>query len=168
MKIQKNDKVTLNQPLTLAWRNEPLPAGTEMIVWRVKRDGTLFCSGDATQGSYVAVKAEQVTKIARNCSMPKIGDLFHASWGYDQTNETFFQVVNVGGKTIEVREIAGQSKYDGPMCGHTKPTPNHFVSEPKRHLVKFDGNDRPYFKWKSYAHAWPVSANQEYFFSEWH
>lgn len=37
----------------------------------------------------------------------KIGDIFHYSWGYEQTNANYFQVVALKGqKSIVVREIA--------------------------------------------------------------
>ena len=35
----------------------------------------------------------------------KIGDILHSSWGYDQTNCDFYQVVEVKGKFVTVREI---------------------------------------------------------------
>lgn len=37
----------------------------------------------------------------------KIGDIFHYSWGYEQTNANYFQVVALKGqKSVVVREIA--------------------------------------------------------------
>ena len=36
----------------------------------------------------------------------KVGDIFHASWGYDQTNNDFFQVVSLCGESsVRVREV---------------------------------------------------------------
>lgn len=36
----------------------------------------------------------------------KVGDIFHASWGYEQTNATFFKVTKViGTKTVELQEL---------------------------------------------------------------
>jgi hypothetical protein len=35
-----------------------------------------------------------------------VGDVFVSSWGYEQTNVTFYQVLSVHGKkTVTVREI---------------------------------------------------------------
>ncbi len=35
-----------------------------------------------------------------------VGDIFVSSWGYEQTNVTFYQVLSVHGKkTVTVREI---------------------------------------------------------------
>ena len=40
----------------------------------------------------------------------KVGDLFHASWGYDQTNNDFFQVIAlVGESSVRVRQV-------NPVC----------------------------------------------------
>ena len=44
----------------------------------------------------------------------KIGDLFRASWGYDQTNINYYEVVAKTAKTVTVREIAQETTYDGP------------------------------------------------------
>ena len=36
----------------------------------------------------------------------KVGDIFHASWGYEQTNNNFFQVIAlVGESSVRVREV---------------------------------------------------------------
>jgi hypothetical protein len=35
----------------------------------------------------------------------KIGEIFRRSWGYDQTNVDYFQVVALKAKTVVVREI---------------------------------------------------------------
>ena len=167
MKITKNSKVTLNTSLELPW-GLFLTAGTELIVWKVRRDGILHCSCAETHGSTVYLKADQVTPVFRNCPMPKIGDLFYSSWGYDQTNIDFYQVTAVRGKMIEAAQIAGKAKYDGPMSGHTLPSPNHFTGESKRYLVRFTADDSPYFKVASYASATPCRADSSHFFSEWH
>lgn len=169
MKIKKNDKVTLNKPLSLPYHKDPLPAGTELIVWKAHRDGNLACSCQTNRSSFtVYVQASDVTLVPRNVTMPKVGDLFYSSWGYDQTNIDFYQVTAVKGKMIEATPIAGQSTYDQPMAGHTKPRPNHFAGETRRYLVRFDSKNTPYFKVASYAHAWPTTADETHFFSEWH
>lgn len=169
MKIRKNDKVTLNQPLSVRWSKEPIQAGTELVVWKSRQDGTLACSivNSRIGGMTIDVPSNQVTKVTRNVVMPKVGDLFYSSWGYDQTNIDFYQVTKVLNKSIELTPIAGQAKYDQHMAGHTKPLPNQFTGEAKRHIVRFSTNDSPYVKLTSYSSAWPTSADQEHFFSEW-
>ena len=53
-------------------------------------------------------KAEK--KAKQNNSLYEIGDIFYSSWGYEQTNVDFYQVVGKVGETmLKVREIAKES-----------------------------------------------------------
>lgn len=46
-------------------------------------------------------KAEPVNKYG-----VKVGDIFHASWGFEQTNNNFFQVIALVGETsVRIREV---------------------------------------------------------------
>lgn len=62
-----------------------------------------------------AAKGEKVNKFG-----VKVGDLFRASWGYDQTNVDFFQVIALVGETsVRVREVNPPMVEDsavGPMA----------------------------------------------------
>lgn len=59
----------------------------------------------------------------------EIGDFFYSSWGYDQTNVDFFEVVSVSasGKTIKIQECrstilagsGGPSESVVPLAGST-------------------------------------------------
>ena len=167
-KIAKNDKVTLNQPFALPYGGKFLAAGTELIVWKAKRDGDLYCSCKENH-STVVLKPNQVTKVARaDTVMPKIGDLFYSSWGYEQTNIDFYQVTDVTKRMVGLTPIGESRKYNGPMDGEVTPVPNLFTGDTKMHLVRFDGEDRPYFRLNSYSSAWPAKADDSHFFSEWH
>jgi hypothetical protein len=51
-------------------------------------------------------EANQESKQEANRYGVKVGDMFYASWGYDQTNNNFFQVVALVGETsVRVREV---------------------------------------------------------------
>ena len=54
-------------------------------------------------------KAERKAKQAEERQQPhghKVGDIFYTSWGYDQTNVEFYQVVEIPGPhTVKLREI---------------------------------------------------------------
>ena len=57
--------------------------------------------GDKQPKSESKAKAEQANKYG-----VKVGDIFSASWGYEQTNNDFFQVVSlVGESSVRVREV---------------------------------------------------------------
>lgn len=58
-------------------------------------------SGKPTESKAQPKKSEKVNKYG-----VKVGDLFSASWGYEQTNVDFFQVVALVGETsVRVREV---------------------------------------------------------------
>ncbi|HCB5058448.1 TPA: hypothetical protein M0F96_004014 [Salmonella enterica subsp. enterica serovar Paratyphi C] len=41
-----------------------------------------------------------------------VGDIFVASWGYEQTNVSFYQVISLHGKTtVTVREICANTQH---------------------------------------------------------
>lgn len=66
---------------------------------------------NTTKASKPTEKAQKVNKFG-----VKVGDLFHASWGYDQTNNDFFQVVAlVGESSVRVREV-------NPVCEDSNAT----------------------------------------------
>ena len=64
-------------------------------------------------------KAKATPAAAVNKFGVKVGDFFSASWGYEQTNADFFQVVAlVGSSSIRVREVNPpiiEDKATGPM-----------------------------------------------------
>ena len=47
----------------------------------------------------------------------KVGDILHSSWGYDQTNATFFQVTALNGKTMVTVEQIGKRSVKDPAAG---------------------------------------------------
>lgn len=82
----------------------------------------------------------------------KVGDLFRRSWGYDQTNIDWYEVVAVSGKMLTVRAIEQARVDTGDMCGRTTPQPGKYLKgEPKKCLAQ-DGC----IKINHYAHAYYV------------
>lgn len=68
--------------------------------------------------------------------MPKVGDVFYTSWGYDQTNHNFVRVTEVGSSTVKVREIeAKESEEIGFMNNHAVYTHKYIGAE---RLFKID------------------------------
>jgi hypothetical protein len=56
------------------------------------------------------------------------GDVVYSSWGYDQTNVDFYQVVRVvSAKSVELRQIAQETTEDGFMCGNTTALKDQFL-----------------------------------------
>jgi hypothetical protein len=60
----------------------------------------------------------------------KVGDIFVASWGYEQTNIDYYQVVAVRGRVVETLAIGKQADAQGFMQGHCVPAPDAFLTVP--------------------------------------
>ena len=91
----------------------------------------------------------------------KPGDILYTSWGYDQTNIEFFQVVAVpSDKSITVREIASAMPRgeDGFMCGHVVAVPDNFIGEAVTKRVSPSGS----IKFASYRYAWKWDGRERY------
>lgn len=58
-----------------------------------------------------------------------IGDILYASWGYDQTNIDYFQVVKLTPKTVTFREIKANQVVTGFMCGDITPCPDTWAND---------------------------------------
>jgi len=59
----------------------------------------------------------------------KVGDIFYTSWGYEQTNIDFYEVVRVTEKTAHIRELK-QSRTDTSfMQGVCEPIPGSYSTE---------------------------------------
>ena len=58
----------------------------------------------------------------------KKGDIFVSTWGYDQTNATFFQVIKTTAKSVKVRKIQKRQweSPKGSMSGYAMPLKNRF------------------------------------------
>jgi hypothetical protein len=65
----------------------------------------------------------------------KVGDIFVNSWGYDQTNIDYYQVIDKTKKGIKIRPISSEVKEDGFMQGKSTPKVNDFVGNDI--MVKF-------------------------------
>lgn len=62
----------------------------------------------------------------------EVGTVFHSSWGYDQTNNDFYEVVGkVGKSSVVLREIASaHAGGESFMSCQVKPVPGAYCSEP--------------------------------------
>lgn len=64
----------------------------------------------------------------------EVGDILVSSWGYEQTNIDYYQVIKICGKrTIELRKIKREiTGHDSHASGRCVPLPDQFISEPFR------------------------------------
>jgi hypothetical protein len=91
---------------------------------------------DAAEAARVERKAKRVAFV----HTLKVGDLLETSWGYDQTNVEFFEVVALVGRSmVEVREVAQRVRETGFMSGTCGPVAGEYVGAPMRKRV-LEGN----------------------------
>lgn len=123
-------------------------------------------------------KATVVKTEKRNYLDIKVGDIFFMSWGYDQTNVNFFQVIElVGEKMVRIREVhlpEGNESWTGFMARNVSfkvtneilPATDysvHIKDNEKGDLKKVLGTKTsPYLNMTSYANAYPYDGRELY------
>jgi len=81
----------------------------------------------------------------------QVGDILYSSWGYDQTNIDFYQVVEVGEKTVKIRQI-GQKVVSsgGPSGDKVVAAKGHFTGPAMTKVVGTGGSVKVHsFAWAS-------------------
>lgn len=103
-----------------------------------------------------AEKLEAMSIRKNHVHSCKVGDIFVASWGYDQTNVDFYEVVGVPtNKSVRVREIMAQKVADS----HVIAQPGQFKSpEIFTKRVSPEG----VLKFDSYKHAYVWDGTPQY------
>jgi len=168
-KIKKNDTVTNNIQLAYGNYNNltVVPANTELKVWKVKRDGTLYCSTTDRNIYYgtIIIKVTDVTLVNKPLPSVNIGDIYVCSWGYDQTNIDYYKVTNVKNKTVNLVSIGQKRNYTGHMQGECVPDPSVVGNKIYTKRIIDNGNSVS-FKMTSYswAYKWNGKTNC---FTEW-
>lgn len=94
------------------------------------------------------------------------GQILYSSWGYDQTNIDFYEVVRVQGKFATLQKLAAETMEDSPlsMTGKVSPIIGKPAVEypgqvpvpvkPIKRMVKSGSSHGEYVKIESYASAW--------------
>ena len=91
-------------------------------------------------------KAAKQTKqeAQKNLINPfKVGDILYNSWGYDQTNIDFYQVVEVGAKSVKIREIGSEmTTKEGysSMSAFVSPKENDFTGPTETKILRVYAN----------------------------
>ena len=83
----------------------------------------------------------------------KQGDILFSSWGWEQTNIDFYEVVKATEKTVTIREIRGEHVYSGDMTGTSFPIIGDFKGPELRRKVISNGSS-PFISINSYANAY--------------
>jgi hypothetical protein len=156
-----------------------IPEGTDIAAWKYEQNGKLF--GIAFMGkankpvwhyrlrneaefdkivneladsrrSHLKRKQDELDERRNYQHDIKVGDIFNTSWGYDQTNVDFYEVVAIKGKTVLVREVAKDGAGEA-AAGYdlVTPMPGHYVGPAIRVLPRPGGNFKVE---RNYAHKW--------------
>jgi hypothetical protein len=79
-------------------------------------------------------KAREAEKKAKRSSLKAsdfwaVGDVVYTSWGYDQTNVEYYQIVEVKDRSVMIRQVAVNSSDQpgSPYGGQIQPRRNEFV-----------------------------------------
>jgi hypothetical protein len=107
-------------------------------------------------------KAEKAKADAEAPALVNVGDIFYTSWGYDQTNIDFYQVVSKTGQMAVIRELCQTSErtyQDGGVCSAVKDSFKNDALPLKKRIQGSSYSNKPtepYFKIASYAwaHKW--------------
>jgi hypothetical protein len=76
---------------------------------------------------------EKEKERLKNTETINTGDLFYTSWGYEQTNVEFYEVIEKPSEQfVIVREVAQNREETGFMSGSCTPQKGVFVGEPLR------------------------------------
>lgn len=107
----------------------------------------------------VAFRQERAAKRKNFVHDCKVGDIYRTSWGYDQTNIEYFEVVEVKGKFATLRELAQKRVETGWLQGSCVPLPGEYLKP------RYEGDDaglpikrliqEGYIKIDNVRHAWP-------------
>lgn len=67
----------------------------------------------------------------------KVGEILYDSWGYEQTNIDFFQIIEVGKKSVKIRKISQKLVREaGWLCEYVSPAIDEFISEPMTKILR--------------------------------
>lgn len=102
-----------------------------------RRQASINSYFDRLRASH-AIRAQRRAEYQDFRHTLKVGDILDYSWGYDQTNVDFFQVLAVKDKSVVIRQIQGHTipgEGCAPMSGYSLPLKDRFV-ERERPMLK--------------------------------
>lgn len=99
-----------------------------------------FIANIERQAKEVADRKQVKKDVRANMVNPfKVGDILYDSWGYDQTNIDYFQVVSVGNRSVKIRSI-GQKfvRGDAGWAETISPAKDDFIGEEMNRNLQVD------------------------------
>jgi hypothetical protein len=149
---------TLRDPDHCRWCGEEIRVNTDDEF----RSLTHIFTGNRRCGSG-AVQTDTSTDVdeAAIARPVQAGDIFSASWGYDQTNVDFYLVQSVtsSGKSVRLVKI-GQTRIEGDRV---VPNPDRILGTPEVHRIGKGYHGQPSIKVRPWGvWAWPWDGTSHY------
>jgi len=83
------------------------------------------------------VKKAKLTDARKNFTSPfEVGQILYNSYGYEQTNVSFYQITKIEGKTVTVRQVCQDRTDTGNMSGKTMPIKDEFCGQEIKKIVQ--------------------------------
>jgi len=116
-------------------------------------------------------KSDRAEKRILKSNPLKVGDILYTSWGYDQTNVDFFQVLEVKDCFCHIKQIHGEyvEGTEGRDCSHVTAVKNSFIERKeiqRKKILTSDGGKSIYLKINESATAWLWDGRPKY--SSWY
>ena len=96
--------------------------------------------------SYKEMRKQVLQEAKKRFENPyKVGDILHHSWGYDQTNCDFYQIVEVKKASVVLRKIGTKSVpgSESFMSDSRLPEKDAFIEKEHHALSKYGDNITP-------------------------
>jgi hypothetical protein len=94
-----------------------------------------------------------------------IGDILVASWGYDQTNIDYYEVVEVPSKCfVVIKQVKNTVESSEIGADYVVPTPGDYTGPAMRKQVQYSNEGLPRLKiysWGVYARLWTGGARYQ-------
>ena len=119
---------------------------------------------DQVEKSKAAMEARQERARAKREFQHgmKDGDILYSSWGYDQTNINFYEVVGVVGKQVLIREVESKAVRHERGADYVVPVPGRFTGAVMKKIPQKGYRDQPYVKVSNVQTAYPWDGKPKY------
>ena len=110
---------------------------------RLEQERSLFETDPAEAAALAAYEAERA-RPTQNAEGVHVGDIYYASWGWEQTNVDYFQVVSLrGAHTVALRPVRARC-VDDPraMTGLCRPLRDVFENDAPPILVRSSADEK--------------------------
>lgn len=97
-----------------------------------------------------------------------VGDIFVSTWGYDQTNKTFYQVIALTAKTAKLGKLKDERTYNGQaMTGEAMPIRDSYEKDAvfTKKIKQSAYGGKPCFMIEKWEYARPWDGKPEHYTS---